>query len=133
MGLLSRKVETAARRRTASASGQSGGMSPWMVALLGMLAYKAVKGGALGNKLDRTAGGERTATRHALPADMWRARRAGPRNSRAGAARRRRGGAPAGHGGLRTCAAWRHGQGGAAVMGRNRRDLATRRRTSRVR
>lgn len=29
----------------------SGGMSPWMMALLGLLAYKAVKGGGLGNML----------------------------------------------------------------------------------
>ena len=29
----------------------SGGMSPWMMALLGMLAYKAIKGGGLGNML----------------------------------------------------------------------------------
>lgn len=36
-------------------AGQSGGMSPWMVALLGMLAYKAVKGGALGNMLGGSA------------------------------------------------------------------------------
>ena len=28
-----------------------GGMSPWMMALLGLLAYKAVKGGGLGNML----------------------------------------------------------------------------------
>jgi len=39
----------------------SGGMSPWMMALLGMLAYKAIKGGGLGNMLGggQPAGGGR--------------------------------------------------------------------------
>jgi len=36
-------------RQPAPAGG--GGMSPWMMALLGLLAYKAVKGGGLGNIL----------------------------------------------------------------------------------
>lgn len=36
-------------QRDAAPSG--GGMSPWMMALLGLLAYKAVKGGGLGNML----------------------------------------------------------------------------------
>jgi uncharacterized protein YidB (DUF937 family) len=35
----------------------SGGMSPWMMALLGMLAYKAIKGGGLGNMLGGQSGG----------------------------------------------------------------------------
>jgi uncharacterized protein YidB (DUF937 family) len=34
-----------------------GGMSPWMMALLGMLAYKAIKGGGLGNMLGGGSGG----------------------------------------------------------------------------
>src|ERR1051325_69601 len=38
-------------RQPAPAGGGSGGMSPWMMALLGLLAYKAVKGGGLGNIL----------------------------------------------------------------------------------
>jgi uncharacterized protein YidB (DUF937 family) len=38
--------------------GGSRGMSPWMMALLGMLAYKAIKGGGLGNML---GGGQSTA------------------------------------------------------------------------
>ena len=38
-------------------------MSPWMMALLGMLAYKAVKGGGLGNMLGGSAG------RQAAPAN----------------------------------------------------------------
>lgn len=33
-----------------------GGMSPWMMAVLGLLAYKAVKGGGLGNILGGNAG-----------------------------------------------------------------------------
>jgi uncharacterized protein YidB (DUF937 family) len=37
-----------------------GGMSPWMMALLGMLAYKAVKGGGLGNMLGGRSGGAGT-------------------------------------------------------------------------
>ena len=37
--------------RQPAPSGGGGGMSPWMMALLGLLAYKAVKGGGLGNIL----------------------------------------------------------------------------------
>src|SRR3954454_16911846 len=38
-------------RQPAPMGGGSGGMSPMMMALLGMLAYKAIKGGGLGNIL----------------------------------------------------------------------------------
>jgi uncharacterized protein YidB (DUF937 family) len=38
-------------QRQATPSSGGGGMSPWMMALLGLLAYKAVKGGGLGNML----------------------------------------------------------------------------------
>ena len=38
-------------------SGSGGGMSPWMMALLGMLAYKAIKGGGLENMLGGRSGG----------------------------------------------------------------------------
>ncbi|MGZ8396093.1 MAG: YidB family protein [Rhodoplanes sp.] len=37
--------------------GSGGGMSPWMMALLGMLAYKAIKGGGLENMLGGRSGG----------------------------------------------------------------------------
>lgn len=47
----------------AGQAGESGGMSPWMMALLGMLAYKAFKGGGLGNMLGGSAG------RQAVPAN----------------------------------------------------------------
>src|SRR5215213_6235073 len=44
-------------RQPAPTGGSSGGgMSPWMMALLGMLAYKAIKGGGLGNMLDGRSG-----------------------------------------------------------------------------
>jgi len=39
------------RQPAPSGGGSSGGMSPMMMALLGLLAYKAVKGGGLGNIL----------------------------------------------------------------------------------
>lgn len=39
------------QRQPAPVGGQSGGMSPMMMALLGLLAYKAMKGGGLGNIL----------------------------------------------------------------------------------
>jgi len=39
------------QRRAPPPGSGSGGMSPWMMALLGLLAYKAVKGGGLGNIL----------------------------------------------------------------------------------
>jgi uncharacterized protein YidB (DUF937 family) len=45
------------QRQPAPPGSQSGGMSPMMMALLGLLAYKAVKGGGLGNIL----GGGQTA------------------------------------------------------------------------
>src|ERR1043165_9212026 len=39
-------------QRQPAPAGSGGGMSPWMMALLGLLAYKAVKGrGGLGNML----------------------------------------------------------------------------------
>ena len=38
-------------QRQPAPAGQSGGMSPLMMALLGLLAYKAMKGGGLGNIL----------------------------------------------------------------------------------
>ena len=41
------------QRQPAPPTGQSGGMSPIMMALLGLLAYKAVKGGGLENMLGR--------------------------------------------------------------------------------
>jgi uncharacterized protein YidB (DUF937 family) len=44
-------------RQQPTAPGQSGGMSPIMMALLGLLAYKAVKGGALDNILGRGRAG----------------------------------------------------------------------------
>lgn len=37
-------------------AGKSGGMSPVMMALLGLLAYKAIKGGGLGNMLGGARG-----------------------------------------------------------------------------
>ena len=39
------------QRQPAPPGSSSGGMSPWMMAVLGMLAYKAIKGGGLGNML----------------------------------------------------------------------------------
>ena len=45
------------QREPAPPGGGSGGMSPWMMALLGMLAYKAIKGGGLGNMLGGQSGG----------------------------------------------------------------------------
>ena len=53
----------APRPAPAGQAGENGGMSPWMMALLGMLAYKAVKGGGLGNMLGGSAG------RQAAPAN----------------------------------------------------------------
>ena len=38
-------------QRESAPSGSGGGMPTWMMALLGLLAYKAVKGGGLGNML----------------------------------------------------------------------------------
>ena len=61
MGLLDilNGMQNGPRGRTQPApQGQSGGMSPIMMALLGLLAYKAVKGGGLGNIL---GGGQRNA------------------------------------------------------------------------
>jgi uncharacterized protein YidB (DUF937 family) len=48
-------------QREPAPPGGSGGMSPWMMALLGMLAYKAIKGGGLGNMLGggQSGGGTR--------------------------------------------------------------------------
>jgi uncharacterized protein YidB (DUF937 family) len=45
------------QRQPAPPGASSGGMSPWMMALLGMLAYKAIKGGGLGNMLGGGSGG----------------------------------------------------------------------------
>jgi uncharacterized protein YidB (DUF937 family) len=53
----------APRQEPAGRAGERGGMSPWMMALLGMLAYKAVKGGGLGNMLGGAGG------RQAAPAN----------------------------------------------------------------
>lgn len=39
-------------------AGSGGGMPTWMMALLGLLAYKAVKGGGLGNMLGGGGGGQ---------------------------------------------------------------------------
>ena len=44
-------------QRQPAPPGSSGGMSPWMMALLGMLAYKAIKGGGLGNMLGGQSSG----------------------------------------------------------------------------
>jgi uncharacterized protein YidB (DUF937 family) len=50
------------QRQPAPPGSSSGGMSPWMMALLGMLAYKAIKGGGLGNMLGgQSAGAARPA------------------------------------------------------------------------
>jgi uncharacterized protein YidB (DUF937 family) len=58
MGLLDilTGMQNDPRGRSPSASQGSGGMSPIMMALLGLLAYKAVKGGGLGNILDGSSG-----------------------------------------------------------------------------
>jgi len=44
-------------QRQPAPPGSGGGMSPWMMALLGMLAYKAIKGGGLENMLGGRSGG----------------------------------------------------------------------------
>jgi uncharacterized protein YidB (DUF937 family) len=44
------------REPAPSGSGSGGGMSPWMMALLGLLAYKAIKGGGLENMLGGKTG-----------------------------------------------------------------------------
>src|SRR3954466_6731719 len=53
MGLMDilNGMQNGPRGQQAPTGGGSGGMSPWMMALLGMLAYKAIKGGGLGNML----------------------------------------------------------------------------------
>src|SRR3954452_3900729 len=53
MGLLDvlNGMQNGPRGQAQPAPPGSGGMSPWMMALLGMLAYKAIKGGGLGNML----------------------------------------------------------------------------------
>jgi uncharacterized protein YidB (DUF937 family) len=47
-------------QRQPAPPGSSSGMSPWMMALLGMLAYKAIKGGGLGNMLGGQSAGAAT-------------------------------------------------------------------------
>ena len=44
-------------QRQPEPAGSGGGMSPWMMALLGLLAYKAIKGGGLENMLGGRSGG----------------------------------------------------------------------------
>ena len=60
MGLLDMlngmQNESGSKQATPSGSG-SGGMPPWMMAALGLLAYKAMKGGGLGNMLGGAPGG----------------------------------------------------------------------------
>src|SRR3954447_916194 len=53
MGLMDilNGMQNGPRGQQAPTGGGSGGMSPMMMALLGMLAYKAIKGGGLGNIL----------------------------------------------------------------------------------
>jgi uncharacterized protein YidB (DUF937 family) len=53
MGLLDvlTGMQNGPRGPSAGSPPAQGGMSPWMIALLGLLAYKAVKGGGLGNML----------------------------------------------------------------------------------
>jgi uncharacterized protein YidB (DUF937 family) len=51
--------QPAPTRQGEISAGQGGGMSPWMMALLGMLAYKAIKGGGLGNILGGSSGQQR--------------------------------------------------------------------------
>jgi uncharacterized protein YidB (DUF937 family) len=57
------------QREPAPPGGGSGGMSPWMMALLGMLAYKAIKGGGLGNMLGGQSGGGRPVQDPRMDAD----------------------------------------------------------------
>jgi len=59
------------QRQSAPAGRSGGGMSPMMMALLGMLAYKAIKGGGLGNIL---GGGSSTSPGAQPPGDMGGAR-----------------------------------------------------------
>src|SRR3954469_8039421 len=56
MGLLDvlNGMQNGPRGQAQPAPPGSGGMSPWMMALLGMLAYKAIKGGGLGNMLGQS-------------------------------------------------------------------------------
>ena len=54
------------QRQPAPPGSSSSGMSPWMMALLGMLAYKAIKGGALGTCWEAVAPPARLRTRGSM-------------------------------------------------------------------
>jgi uncharacterized protein YidB (DUF937 family) len=59
MGLLDilNGMQNGSRGQVQPGSSGSGGMSPWMIALLGLLAHKAIKNGGFGNVLGSAPGG----------------------------------------------------------------------------
>ena len=131
-GYPQRNAERPARPASAGAArAQSGGMSPIMMALLGLLAYKAMKGGGLGTCSARQRRPARRPHLHPARAPRWRrrARRHSRRHVRRWTGRRSRrsrrtqrrwpvaGGMLGGRPGGTRAGGWRPGGGLGGILG----------------